>query len=474
MDLTVRLDHPGGRTAAVYAALVGAMTDGRLRPGDRLPPTRDLAAQVGMSRTTVAAAYDRLAAEGYVQGRVGSGTFVTEAAVPSVRRTQTAAGARPRRDWSFEPVPIAAEHSPAIDLRVGMPDASLFPFDTWRRLLTAEMRSSTGAYGDPAGHPPLRVAVAAHLGRSRSLAVSADEVVVTDGAQHALDLICRVLLAPGDVAAVEDPGYPMARRLLAGHGVRAVPTPVDAEGLVVDRLPADARVVIATPSHQYPTGVPMSLARRRALITWAERHDAVIVEDDYDSEFRYTTRPLEPLHALDDTGRVVYVGTFSTSMVPALRLGYALAPVGLRPALVAARQMSGWHGAVAVQAALARFIDEGLLARHVRRAGAAYARRHAAVVEGVRAELDPWFELVPSSAGLHVCTTLRAGVRLDVDELVRMAMRGGIGLESLRPAYAGPAPRDGLVLGYGAVRSSAISGALATVSELVRRSVTAS
>ncbi|AKU17725.1 PLP-dependent aminotransferase family protein [Luteipulveratus mongoliensis] len=475
MDLTVHLDRRGERTAAIYTALVEAMTDGRLRTGDRLPPTRELATQLGVSRTTVAAAYDRLTGEGYVEGRVGAGTFVTAAATPVSRTTEARVSLRSRRGWTFTPLPSLAEHTPAIDLRAGMPDPALFPFDTWRRLLTSEMRgraAQMATYGGPEGHLPLREAIARHLGRSRSLLAAPEDVMVTDGAQQALDLACRVLLAPGDVVAMEDPGYPMARRLFAGHGVKVVPVPVDADGLVVERLPDEARLVFTTPSHQFPTGVAMSLSRRRALIDWADRHRAAIIEDDYDSEFRYTTRPLEPLHSLDESGRVIYVGTFSKSMMPSLRLGFMLAPSSLRPALAAARQMIGWHGVVPMQAALARFIDEGLLARHVRRASAEYARRHDAVLAGVETSLDPWFEAIPSSAGLHVCALLRPGVELDVDALVEAALAEGVGLESLRPMYAGRQPRDGLLLGYGTVQLDAVADGFSRVAELVRRSRT--
>jgi GntR family transcriptional regulator/MocR family aminotransferase len=273
-------------------------------------------------------------------------------------------------------------------------------------------------------------------------------VVVTGGAQQALDLIGRVLIEPGTCVAVEEPGYPPARAVFASLGARVVGVPVDERGLVVDALPAAARLVYCTPSHQFPTGVTLSAGRRAALMDWARRRAAVIVEDDYDSEFRHADRPLEPLQSLDGAGRVLYVGSFSKTLLPALRQGFVIAPASLRPALVAARQLADGHGDPITQGALARLIDDGLLARHVRRAGKEYAARHAAVDAAVRGPLAPWWEPIRSVAGLHVAARARPGV--DVDAVLARAAETGVAVEDLARYCAGP-PQAGIVLGVGLV-----------------------
>jgi GntR family transcriptional regulator/MocR family aminotransferase len=288
----------------------------------------------------------------------------------------------------------------------------------------------------------------------------ADDVVVTRGAQQALDLIGRVLLDPGDVVAVEDPGYPPARDLFRSLGARVVGVPVDADGLVVDALPARARLVYATPSHQFPLGTPMSLARRAALLGWAERAGAAVVEDDYDSEYRFSDRPLEPLQSLDRRGRVVYVGSFSKTMLPMLRLGFLVAPASLLPALRAARHLSDRHGDLPGQAALARFLDEGLLFRHLRKASREYAGRHARIVAGLGGELARWLEPVPSAAGLHLCTRLRPGVRVDLDAVIARARERDVVVSSIGEFSEAPVDPDGLVIGYGAVRPERIEEGL--------------
>jgi GntR family transcriptional regulator/MocR family aminotransferase len=261
-----------------------------------------------------------------------------------------------------------------------------------------------------------------------------------------------VLLEPGDRVAVEEPGYRQARLLFRSLGARVTGVPVDAEGLDVAALPGDTRLVHVTPSHQFPLGTPMSLARRTALLDWAERHDAVVVEDDYDSEYRFEGRPLEPLQSLDRHGRVLYVGSFSKTLLPALRLGFLVAPASLRDALRAARQLTDWHGDPAAQGALARFIDEGLLARHVRRATREYAARRARIAAALRADFAAWLRPVPSAAGLHLCARLAPGAGVDLERVIARARDAGVGVDGLAAhCHEGPA-QQGLVIGYGAIR----------------------
>jgi GntR family transcriptional regulator/MocR family aminotransferase len=468
VDLVIDLAG-GEKTLGVYRALRAAIADGRLPPGHRLPATRALAADLGLARNSVATAYERLAAEGYLEARVGAGTFVAAVrARPSRRRAHTDP-LRPRDGWTFAPLPVSGDTAPPrYDFRTGIPDALLFPFDTWRRLLAAEVRlraNSPGTYAEPAGHPALRAAIARYLGVSRSVRAVPDDVVVTNGTQHALDLTARVLLRPGDVVAVEEPGYPPARRLFAASGARVTGVPVDAEGLRVDALPAAARLVYTTPSHQFPLGRPMSLARRHALLDWARGRPAAIVEDDYDSEFRYCARPLEPLYELDTAGRVLYAGTFSKSMLPTVRTGFLLAPASLRPALVAARQLGDGYGQVAVQAALARFIDEGQLARHVRRAGRAYAERHERIVARLAAE--DALEVLPSAAGLHVTALLRDGGPARARRVVVAAAAAGVGLDDLSGYQQSPT-QAGFVFGFGAADPALIDPGLEVFASCLR------
>ena len=319
-------------TGEIYRQIRRAVIDGRLRPGDQLPPSRELARRVRVSRTTVMAAYDRLHGEGFVTSRQGAGTYVAEH-VPA-RGAPTVRGPGPLRAqprWDDIALPTAFDGPAAYDLRSGLPDTRRFPYGTWRRLLADETRTGAvggGPYGDPAGHQPLRAAIARHIGTSRDVTATADHIVITSGTQQALDLVTRVLLCPGDRVAVEDPGYEPLRRLFESHGLVVGGVPVDGDGLIVDEIPAGTRLVCVTPSHQYPLGSPMTLPRRVALLGWARRHDAAIVEDDYDTEFRYGGRPLEPLQTLDVDGRVIYVGSFSKTMLPTLRLGYASPPPG--------------------------------------------------------------------------------------------------------------------------------------------------
>ncbi|MGW3497934.1 MocR-like pyridoxine biosynthesis transcription factor PdxR [Streptomyces sp. NPDC001020] len=472
VDVHVSLAGPGDLASRIYRQLRDAIVDGRLRPGERLPPTREFARRLAVSRNTVSVAYDRLAAEGFVVARVGAGTFVgTEPVTPPVARPRSRLEASPpgrgvqaRAIWQAV-TPATAGPPSAYDFRVGTPDPGLFPLGTWRRLVAGELRASalrtSAGYAEAAGHVGLREAVARYIGVSRSVRARAEDVLITQGAQQALDLIGRVVIEPGDVVAVEEPGYPAARLLFRSQGARVVTVPVDDEGLVVSALPATARLVYVTPSHQFPLGLRMSPARRAALLAWASRHGAVIVEDDYDSEFRYGDRPLEPLQSLDRTGRVIYVGTFSKTLLPMLRLGFLIAPASLRTALCSARQLTDWHGEHVGQAALARFIDSGELSRHVRRATRVYAERRDHIEVALRTDFADWLDTVPSAAGLHLATRLKPDAAVDIDAVRDRARASGVAVESLavyctedRP------PQPGLVLGYGAIATADITDGL--------------
>src|SRR6185369_14505644 len=317
-------------SSEIYRQLRSAISDGRLRPGDCLPASRDLAESLKVSRTTVTVAYDRLAGEGFIVSRIGAGTYVNNHVVRTAKAERRVAGSlQPRAVWNSIGISRAFDAPARFDFRTGLPDASLFPHETWRRLIVKALRSEAvagGVYGDPAGHRGLREAIARHIGVSRSVQVSADDITITSGSQQSLDLIARALLDAGDRVAVEDPGYHPPRFLFQSLGAEVHGVPVDNEGIVVDQMPRKARLVYVTPSHQYPLGVTMSLPRRLALLDWADGNNAAIVEDDYDSEFRFEGRPVEPLHTIDASGRVVYIGSFSKTLLPTLRLGFVATP----------------------------------------------------------------------------------------------------------------------------------------------------
>ena len=463
MEIHVTLEGRGDRSARIYRQLLDGILDGRLRPGERLPPSRQLALRLGVSRNTVAVAYERLAAEGVLTGRIGAGTFVSTGAVrpAHARRAPAGTAVQPRPLWKLleagatRPRPTTATY----DFRVGTPDARLFPFTIWRRLVARELRPERGdweRYGDARGNAGLRQAIARHIGVSRAVRSDVDDVIVTQGAQQAFDLIGRVLIEPGGCVAVEEPGYPPARHLFRSLGARVAGVPVDDEGLVVSAIPKAARLIYVTPSHQFPLGPPMSMPRRTALLEWAERRGAVVIEDDYDSEFRFEGRPLDPLQRLDRSGRVVYVGSFSKVMLPALRVGFLIAPASLQPALRMAKRLSDWHGELSTQLAIARFIDDGLLAWHIRKVAREYSSRHAAVVEAIETRFGGRLRVVPSVAGLHVAAEVVPGAALDVDDLARRAGARGILVHTVADFSAEAPQRSGLVIGYGAITTAKI------------------
>lgn len=468
MDLHVSLTGQGDLSARIYRQLHEAIVAGRLAPGERLPPTRELAAHLSVSRTTVTVAYDRLTAEGFVVGAVGAGTFVCATPPTSAHPRQPRHGddLRPRPGWPTVSTVDGPAPAMEFDFRVGVPDARLFPMAAWRRLLTRQLRDRDPAdagYGDPAGHAGLRAAVARQIGLSRSVLVGAEDVVLTQGAQQAFDLIGRVLVGPGDHVAVEDPGYPPARAVFAASGARITGVPVDGEGLVVPAIPPSVRMVYTTPSHQFPLGVPMSLRRRVALLEWAHERGAVIVEDDYDSEFRFADRPLEPLHSLDGGRRVLYVGSFSKTTLPLLRLGFLVVPPSLRPAVRAAKQLADRQGDLVTQGAMAAFLEEGLFTRHLRRANREYAARHDRITRVLRHDFAGRLELVPSSAGLHLAARMRGSV--DVEALVARAAQAGVAVESLAAYYSSGRGEPALALGYGAIDLNDIEPGLRRLAE---------
>lgn len=494
-EFSLTLPPRGSRNLlrALHGQLRAAIVDGRLKPGLRLPATRAFADTYGISRNTAMAVYDLLLSEGYLVTRRKAGTYVADVrldarGVSNQRPVSPAAKTVPRKDrrlvayWrdvaapAPEPMPVAAR-----DFQLGVPDLSFFRADIWRRLHGRTLRAASKApavYADPRGSDALRDAAAKHVSFARAVACTADDLIVTAGAQQAFDLLARILVTPGrTVVAVEDPGYPPLRSAFAAAGATLAAVPVDSEGLVVERLPDDARVICVTPSHQFPLGMAMSMRRRAELLEFARTRHAVIVEDDYDSEFRLGDRPLDALQTLDRAESVFYVGTFSKSLFPAIRLGFVVTPPWAQRALAAAKQAADWHCNTLAQDTLAAFIGEGHLARHVRKMRDVYGARRKLVLDVLERDFGDWLEPVSSDAGLHLSALARRPA--DFDAITKRVAEQGVRIETLgryalsRRSVALArwrigARRKGLAFGYGALDERAIVEGL----DLLRRAWT--
>ncbi|MDB5076306.1 MAG: PLP-dependent aminotransferase family protein [Chloroflexi bacterium] len=470
-EFTLDQDASSPLYQQLFERLRAQILTGRLEARTRLPSTRVLAGTLGVSRTTTARAYEQLLLEGFVESKVGDGTRV--ACLQSEQLFQLAGrqDEPSAEDRDASPATAVSQRTQALlDLPrpedavanqaslgtcpfpVGQPDVASFPYTTWARLVARAARrslESVAQYEHMQGYGPLRQAIAAHIGVARGVHCSAEQVIVTSGSQGALDLIARVLLDAGDPAWIEDPGYTGARGALLAAGARPVPVPVDREGIDVAHGRAvcpSARLAIVTPSHQFPTGVTMSLSRRLALLDWARAADAWIVEDDYDSEYRFSGRPLEALHGLDSAGRVLYVGTFSKVLFPSLRVGYVVAPPMLLGGLIAARRFIDIHPPLLEQLALVDFMNEGHFVRHVRKMRDIYAERRNALVDALTRELGGELDVVVPEAGIHLATWMSEDTSIPPTTLRTVAQR----LNILRASQLSVRPlhRDGLLLGF--------------------------
>jgi GntR family transcriptional regulator/MocR family aminotransferase len=471
----------------LYDGLREAILSGRLRPGARLPSTRVLAGDLGTSRNTVLTAFGQLLDEGYLEGRVGAGTTVAGTLPETLLRArpETAGTERPGRRPRLSRrgalllgtrASLAGGPITAHPFRPGLPGLDAFPFDLWARLIARRWRRVPRQlldYGDPAGYAPLREVIATYLGEARAVRCEASQVIVVTGAQQAVDLAARVLLDAGDTAWIEDPGYQGARGALIAAGIRLAPIPVDAEGLDVRRGARDApgaRLVYVTPSHQYPLGVTMSLNRRLALLEWASASGAWILEDDYDSEYRYEDRPLESIQGLDARGRVVYLGTFSKVLFPAIRVGYLALPHELVPQFTRAKWLTDRQASLLEQRAAAELLRSGEFDQHLRRARVRNQARREALLETLEECLSEPFEISGEKAGIHVVVWFPARKPTVLDSWIAAAEKAGVGLYSVAPYYLSASTRPGLLFGYGNLEEAEIREGIRRFSRLLSKS----
>jgi GntR family transcriptional regulator/MocR family aminotransferase len=447
----------------LYDELRSAILEGRLRPGARLPATRDLASAYRLSRATIVTAFDQLKSEGYVEGRSGSGTYVSQVLPEQLldvrgpraekrlphRRVALSSYARrlqPFRGTSPRPMRAFRANQPALDL---------FPTTLWAQVAARRLRRvSTNllAGGEALGYRPLREAVADYLNTSRGVKCTADQVLILSGAQEALDRTARILLNPGESVWMEEPGYPGAAVVFRALGARICPVPVDAEGLDLERGRKKwktARLAYVTPAHQFPLGVTMSLRRRLALLEWARRSGTLIFEDDYDSEYRYSGRPIPAMQGLDRSGVVIFAGSFSAVLFPALRLGYLVVPAEMVDVFAAAESVSTHHPPLLDQAVLCDFITEGHFARHIRRMRELYAERLGVLLECARERLAGALEISTVEAGLQTVGWLKRGI--GAERVAALAAERGVEVVPLSRYASGRSRREGLILGFAAV-----------------------
>ena len=446
------------RQQAVFDRLRQGILAGTLPTGARLPPTRALAEELGVARQTVVLAYERLASEGYVRARTGSGTYVApdlpDAAPAPAVPPPTAASSLSTRGRRLAVVPASAasrDSSLGTLLAGGIPAPDLFPTQAWARCAARVLKNLSS---DLTGYPPsqgfagLRAQIGAHLAATRGLLADPANIVVTAGTQQALRIAAELLLDPGDRAWVEDPGYIAGRGALLAAGAELVPVPSDTEGLDVAagiRLAPTARLALVAPSHATPLGGALPIGRRLALLDWAGRANAWVLEDDCDSEFRWTGHPLPPLATLDRAGRVIYCGTFSKTLAPALRLGFAVVPAPLVAAFVRVQTLMDRGIDTLSQTILAEFMRQGLLAPHIRRMRTEYSRRRDALLTAL-ARHAPSASPIPAPGGLHMVSRLPDGV--DEAAAVRACRSRGLAVSPLGAYYAGTPRMSGLVVGF--------------------------
>jgi GntR family transcriptional regulator/MocR family aminotransferase len=449
----------------LYTRLRSQILTGYFRPGTKLPSTRALSASVGVSRNTVVHAFEQLAAEGYLSARSGSGSYVAANLPDNLIQSKTTMivphGQRNDRRFDHQ-INASADDSPLRFARIQelrpftikIPALDAFPYTVWARLQERQWkkrRADVLRYADPAGYLPLRKAIHSYLTTSRGVQCQPEQIVVVAGAQQALRLVSQVLIRPGDPVWVEEPGYFGAQAVFQDAAAKIVPVKVDAEGLSVSAGIAShprARLVYTTPGHQFPLGVSMSVARRFELLQWAAKSGARILEDDYDSEFRYSSRPLPSLQGHDRNGSVIYIGSFSKTIFPALRLGYMVVPMDLLSRIQTAKFLTDWHSSTMDQCIVADFINEGHFMRHLRRMRTLYMERLDALLTSAHSELNGFLDIARPDAGMHAVATLPDGV--DDGAVARALNRAGASTFPVSSCHLSFSRSSTLLLGFAA------------------------
>jgi GntR family transcriptional regulator/MocR family aminotransferase len=430
------LPAQGPRRLALYRSLRGLIESGQMKPGDKLPTTRDIAGRFGVSRGVAVAAYEMLVADGFAEARVGAGTYVAEA-VPLLQAAPEPQAVVAREAQAPLPGALGCSTADATTLRI------------FRMLMNRHLAKPSARhfhYNDPAGSFALRVEIAAYLKAARGVNCEPDQVIMTAGTQQGLDLAVRALLKPGDPVWIEDPCYVAARELFEGTDLSVTPVPVDGEGIDVAAgiiARPDAKAVYVTPSHQYPLGVTLSMARRLDLIDWARAAGAYIIEDDYDSEFRFAGPPLSALQGIDGEGRVIYIGTFSKTLLPGFRIGYLVVPRHLSERILTIRRLTDRFPSTLAEDALTEFMRDGHFSAHIKRARKRVKAARDTLVAALRCDR---LEVTVPEQGLHLVAELDTGE--DDVALAARARALGFGVKALSPLYAGPTERRGLVIGF--------------------------
>jgi GntR family transcriptional regulator/MocR family aminotransferase len=485
LDIATEAHASRKLSSGLHRQLKSAILEGRLKPGAKLPSTRSAPALFGVSRNTVQEAYDRLAEEGLVVARHGSGTFIIGPAPsfePDCPQPLVEAPDHRLNDfwlspeisssigfWRESEMPFPSSRT-TIDLRPAPIDAALFPFALFRQVMARQLRrletrpASSRSPQWNQGNFQLRQAIADHIALTRAIACQPDEVLVTSGAQQAFDLIARTLVKPGQtIVAIEEPGFPPMRVPFAAAGARLAPVRVDSEGLVIEDIPKDAGIICVCPSHQFPLGMPMSPARRNALHQFARHTGAVIVEDDYDGEFRCDGTPLRALRSAASSDLVFYVGSFSKCMLPSLRLGFLIPPAWAARALVTAKNALDWHCSVPLQMAVAGFIKDGHLGRHVRRMRRIYRQRRDHLLALLKPDLDGQLRPIASNYGLHLTATVPDSI--DTEAVSRALARRGILCHALTRYFLGPPTLSGFVISFASADTDALEAAVIALAE---------
>ena len=472
----------------IYESIRQAILNGELQPKSQLPATRALAKKFGVARMTVITAYEQLFAEGYLESKTGSGTFVAAllpedflyAELPKRRKKQTESAERAIKLSNFgkhlaqNSATILRRYTTlnVIPFRHGIPAINEFPFDVWTKISNKQLKSAHSkmfGYGNAAGFDPLREAISTHLSLSRGVNCAAEQIIITNGTQQSLDLISSIFISKNDEVCLEDPSYFGARDIFSAIGAKIVAIPIDAEGFDLSsaqKLSRKPRLIYVTPSHQYPLGVTMSLARRMNLLEWARETESFIIEDDYDSEYRYAGRPLASLQGLDRNGRVIYIGTFSKTVFPALRLGFLVAPKDLIDIFTSAKALRDWHSPQLDQAVLAEFITDGHFAKHLRKMRGLYENRQEILVEESKKNLGGMLEVAPASLGMHLIGWLPEGVD-DMPIFIEALLKHNLQIAPISASCINQTLRGGFFLGYTAFDGRQIKDGVKKMKEIL-------